>query len=81
MLTVSFLAWAWMFRGFLSGELALTEDAVSYYDHIQFLIQNVKHGVFPLWDPFYNYGSPNDFFLRRIGLYNPFLLEIGRAHV
>ena len=76
MIGLSFLLWIFLFRDFLSGKSALVYDAISYYDHIKFYIENIRHGVFPLWDPVWSYGSPNDFFLRRIGPFNPCLFLI-----
>ena len=70
----AFLAWIFIFRHFLLSHLTLTSDAVSYYDHIKFFVDNIGRGVFPLWDPTWSYGSPNAFFLRRIGPFNPCLL-------
>ena len=54
--------------------MGLTSDAISYYDHTKFFIEQMARGHFPLWDPFWGGGVPNDFFLRRIGPFNPFLL-------
>ncbi|MBF0523333.1 MAG: YfhO family protein [Candidatus Omnitrophica bacterium] len=73
---VSCLFWIVAFRRFLIGEIGFSSDAVSYYDHTKFYIDNLLHGVFPLWDPFWSCGASNDFFLQRIGPYNPFLLII-----
>jgi hypothetical protein len=72
----SFAVWVFAFRGFLTSKFALISDAASYYDHTKFFIENLGHGVYPLWDPFWNNGAPNDFFLRRIGALNPFYLFI-----
>ena len=59
-----------------SAELlvALFSDALSYFDHTHYFLESLKRGVFPLWDFFWQYGSPNEFFLRRIGCYNPVYL-------
>ena len=73
---LSFLLWCFCFRGFLSGQLTLFSDATSYYNHTKFFIDNISRGVYPLWDHAWNCGAPNDFFLRRIGPFNPFLLLI-----
>lgn len=73
---VGFLAWIFAFRGYLTTKFALTSDALSYYDHTKFFIENLAHGVYPLWDPFWYHGVSNDFFLRRIGALNPFYLII-----
>jgi len=72
----SFVLWVFAFRGFLSSRFALISDALSYYDHTKFFIENLGRGVYPLWDPFWFNGSPNDFFLRRIGAFNPFYLVL-----
>jgi len=68
----AFIIWISVFFGFLSAQLAFSSDAGSYFDHIKFFIENLAKGVFPLWDPYWYFGSPNDFFLRRIGAFNPF---------
>ncbi len=51
-------------------------DAVSFYEHLKFYIDSISVGVYPWWDPSWSCGSPNEFFLRRIGAFNPFLLLI-----
>jgi len=73
---LSFLIWLLCFRQFFTGELAFFSDAKSYYNHIQFFIKNLAHGVFPLWDTTWNCGLPNEFFLRRFGAFNPAFLLI-----
>ncbi|MCB9771483.1 MAG: hypothetical protein H6754_02910 [Candidatus Omnitrophica bacterium] len=70
------ILWIFSFRVFLSREAPLISDAVSFYDHLKFYIDNISRGVYPLWDPLWSCGSPNEFFLRRIGPFNPFLLLI-----
>lgn len=73
---VCFLTWAFLFRNFIFGKYFFYDDAISYFDHIKFFIVNISKGVYPLWDPNWNCGVPNEFFLRRIGCFNPFLLVI-----
>ncbi|MFA5088286.1 MAG: hypothetical protein WC552_04555 [Candidatus Omnitrophota bacterium] len=75
-LCLSFALWIFLFRGFLFGNLDVSSDAIPYYEHTRFYLENLKQGVFPLWNPTWDGGSTNDFFLRRIGDYNPFLLLI-----
>ena len=72
----SFIIWIFVFFGFLSSKLALVEDSISYYEHTKFFVENIVKGVFPLWDPFWFHGASNDFFLRRIGAFNPFYFII-----
>lgn len=76
LIAAAFVLWALMFRAYLSGKAILDSDAVSYYDHIKFYIDNLSRGVFPLWDPAWFCGASNTFFLQRMGCFNPFLLLI-----
>ncbi|MCC6758976.1 MAG: hypothetical protein IT395_05070 [Candidatus Omnitrophica bacterium] len=73
---LTIIAWVFCFRVFLTREAPLISDAVSFYDHLKFYIDNISRGIYPLWDPLWSCGSPNEFFLRRIGPFNPFLLLI-----
>jgi len=69
-----------MFREFLSYKLAFVLDAVQYYRSIEFYLSSIAQGVYPLWDPGWFSGVSWDFFLRRIGNYNPFFLIILVLH-
>ena len=69
---LSILVWIYCVRGYLLGDLRLISDAVPYFNHIKFFTDNVLQGVYPIWDPTWNSGAPNEFFLRRMGAYNPF---------
>ena len=73
LVVLPFVLWVFCFRGFFTGRLWLEEDALSYADHIRFYIQYLSQGIFPLWDPTWNNGAPNHFFLQRIGDVNPLL--------
>ena len=68
-----FALWFACFKDFFFGRLPLLADAVSYFEHIGFYTDNLKNGVYPLWNPFWVEGAPYQFFLRRIGDVNPFL--------
>jgi hypothetical protein len=68
--------WVYLFRGFITVDLAVTDDATPYLEHVKFFLNSIAQGIYPLWDPSREYGVPNEFFLRRIGSYNPFLLAI-----
>ncbi len=78
---VCLILWIVSLRGFLFSYNALTSDAISYYDHTKYFVESLKQGVFPLWDYFWQNGSPNDFFLRRIGCYNPLYLLMALVNV
>jgi len=75
-LAIPFVLWVYCFLNFFTGHLSFQADAISYADHIGFYTDNLSKGVFPLWDPTWYNGAPNDFFLRRIGDVNPLLFLI-----
>jgi len=76
LIVLPFVLWVFCFRDFFSGRLWLEEDAISYADHIRIYIEYLSKGIFPLWDPIWNGGAPNHFFLQRIGDVNPLFLVI-----
>ncbi|MBP9854417.1 MAG: hypothetical protein KBD53_06090 [Candidatus Omnitrophica bacterium] len=76
LMMISWGLWILLFQKFIFGELSLVGDATSYYDHVKFFIDSLSRGVYPLWDPEWCSGVPNEFFLRRMGSFNPFLLII-----
>jgi len=76
LITISFFIWVYLFRGFISGELAITSDATAYVEHFHYFIGNITRGVYPLWEAQRHAGTPIEFFLRRIGSYNPFFYLI-----
>jgi hypothetical protein len=69
---VSFVLWLGVFRVFLSGSIALDQDASNYYEHFKYFIDQICQGTFPLWDPNRAPGEFNELYLRRIGPYNCF---------
>jgi len=73
LLAVPFVCWIFCYRHFFTGHLWLEGDATPYAEHIGFYTDNLSRGVFPLWDPTWFNGAPNDFFLRRLGDVNPLL--------
>ncbi len=73
---LSVIVWIFCFHGFLSGQRSFDSDAVAYYDSIKFFSDNLVRGVYPMWDWFESSGVPNEFFLRRIGSFNPFFIII-----
>jgi len=71
---LSVIVWVAAFFPFVIGEMPLQSDAFSYYEHTKFFVENLTRGVYPLWDAHWNNGVSNEFFLRRIGPFNPFHL-------
>ena len=80
-LGLAFVVWLCCFQGYFWGGLSFTSDAVSYHDHIWSFLANLMQGHFPLWDPHWSGGVPNDFFLRRICPFNPFYLFVIILHI
>ena len=71
---IACLIWLVAFGDYFTGHSRLSSDALSYFEHTSYFIENMKRGIFPLWDSSWDHGAPNDFFLRRIGCYNPIYL-------
>lgn len=67
--------WIFSFRGFLTGHLTFTEDAISYLNQAKYLTDGFLKGIFPVWN-FASFGMPNDFFLLRLGAINPFYVLV-----
>ncbi len=72
LVVLPFIVWVTLWWGFISGKLALGSDAFYYYWDSRFFLDNISHGVYPLWNPDYSGGVPWNFFLRRMGEVNPF---------
>jgi hypothetical protein len=68
---LSFCVWIWCFRGFLLARFGVTSDASAYVTHVKFLTSNLARGIYPMWEFGTQTGLPAEFFLRRIGSYNP----------
>ena len=73
-----FALWVYSFRGFYSsGEFILFNDAQRTFTLINHFLSHITRGVFPVWNPFNAWGRPDDFNMRIIGEFNPFLYLIG----
>ncbi|MBF0618907.1 MAG: YfhO family protein [Candidatus Omnitrophica bacterium] len=75
-LVLSFFLWCFLFRDYIAGHCPLPIDAQAYFQHIHFYLENIARGVYPLWSPQdsflgNDFGLTNEFFLRRIGEFNP----------
>src|ERR1700733_7891392 len=68
-----FIIWMMAWWGYISGKYSLAGDAFYCYWDDRFFLDNISHGVYPLWNPGYAGGVPWNFFLRRMGEENPFL--------
>ncbi len=81
LLVLAFLIWCFAFRKFLSAELWLVSDAIAYYDHFKVYFDHLIQGIYPMWDPTMNCGIPLEYFLRRIGSFNPTYSIIGLLRI
>lgn len=70
LLSLSLVIWVFLFRKLIFSDCFFIIDATPYYQPFKTFILNIRHGIYPLWDPF-DIGSTNEFFLRRIGEFNP----------
>ncbi len=71
-IAAALIVWVILFYPLLSVGQPFIIDAPPYFGSLTALIQNYQNGIYPLWDPGYDVGVPNEFFLRRVGEFNPF---------
>lgn len=64
--------WVYSLWGYLTGQYLPQGDAAPYFGHINYYTYQLSRGVYPMWDPSRDLGVPNEFYLRRIGSFNPF---------
>jgi len=77
LMVFSFIVWITIFWDIIIGDVHLIGDASVYYQHFKFFIDSLSQGTYPMWDPFQNWGVPNELYLRRIGSFNPLFILIG----
>ncbi|MBL8013195.1 MAG: hypothetical protein JNN05_05050, partial [Candidatus Omnitrophica bacterium] len=75
-IVLSILIWVYLFRFFFDAQMFLQGDAFPYLGHVRSYVDNIVRGVYPLWTPLGENGNVNEFFLRRIGEFNPIFLLI-----
>lgn len=75
-IVINLFVWAFSFREFIFNQRNLIEDARPYYDHFKIYIDQIRRGSYPLWEPMTLNGLPTEFYMRRIGSYNPLILFI-----
>ncbi|MCA9398783.1 MAG: hypothetical protein KC618_03455, partial [Candidatus Omnitrophica bacterium] len=71
LIILSFFVWIFCFKGFVFNQLSLESDAIAYYEHFQYFTDNISRGVYPFWEAGRIKGIPAEFFMRRIGSFNP----------
>jgi len=63
-----FLAWAYLFKGFLAGSTLLRGDSFAIFAVIQYYLANLTTGVVPVWNPYSLWGMVHLF---QVGELNP----------
>ncbi len=73
--------WLFLFKNFFLGHLKLIVDAHICFIYTNHYFNHLLRGVFPLWNPFNVWGRADDFGMRMIGEFNPFLYLIAVLRV
>ena len=60
--------WCYLYRGFLWGDLRVSEDTFAVYAVVKYFLANIKMGVFAHWNPFIHWGMGH---VCQIGEFNP----------
>lgn len=75
-LAALFGCWLFMYRGFLDGTFFPSMETTPQYFYTLYFTDCLSRGIFPLWDPYHNWGGPDNIDPLWVGLYNPFFLLI-----
>ncbi|OGX05390.1 MAG: hypothetical protein A2Z88_00705 [Omnitrophica WOR_2 bacterium GWA2_47_8] len=69
----AFVIWLTAYRGFYPGHLIMgSGDAKRNAMYINYYLNNIWRGVYPMWNPFNVWGRPDFYSPRMIGEFNPF---------
>jgi len=74
---IPFGIWCFLFQPILSGRALISSETLHIYSVVKFYIDNLKLGVFPLWEPFVLWGEPTQIFFNYAGIFNPLWLLTG----
>lgn len=66
--------WCFLFQPILWGNAVISSETLHIYSVVKFYIDNLKLGVFPLWEPFVLWGEPTQIFFNYAGIFNPLWL-------
>jgi len=69
-----FALWLFLFKIFLLREAIVCSENFSQYSIVKFYLDNLRLGVYPLWNPFLLWGVPDTITLVNIGPFNPLWL-------
>jgi len=65
------LIWAYLYRDILLAWAPVFPETFYIYSIVRFVLDNLRVGVFPLWNPYLLWGVPVQIFLTYIGIFNP----------
>ncbi len=60
--------WCFIYRGFLLGDVFVSEDTFAVYAVVKYFLSNLMVGVFAHWNPFVHWGMGH---VCQVGEYNP----------
>ncbi len=66
-----FLLWIYLLKAYIWGEAIIKGDTFHIYSAVKFYMDNFRHSVFPLWNPFNMTGMTAQILMNYIGAYNP----------
>lgn len=75
----SFVLWVFLFRHFISSDIAISIDTNTNYAVTKYYFNNLLNGLIPLWDPFLYLGVPFGF-IGTCGVINPITYLIVILH-
>jgi len=68
--------WLFLRRDFFLGDSFIYGDNSQCFYFIKYYLDNIARGVYPVWDPFFAWGRPDNLDMRFMGEFNPFLYII-----
>ncbi len=71
-----FSVWLYYFRHFHEKFIKLIVDAEVCFIYTNYYLSHIARGVYPMWNPYNVWGRPDDFGVRMIGEFNPWLYVI-----
>lgn len=75
---VPFGFWLFLFYPVITGQAVLSGAGFEFYSLVKYLLDNLRQGVYPLWNPFLLWGCLENISLVNIGPFNPlWLLTLG----
>ncbi|MEI6437688.1 MAG: hypothetical protein WCO69_02930 [Candidatus Omnitrophota bacterium] len=71
LLAAVFILWSLLHIDLFNGKAFFQGDTVQYFRWLTYHVDNLVHGVYPLWNPYHAWGSVDNFDVRFLGEFNP----------